>query len=239
MENDAQKDVKNIRTISRLALVDEAYQDIYCREELSFVQMLLLCQMAMYGVPKDIVQELAHRSADTDEIKQVFREQILTKAFTHYFETEKKEADKNDKDIKKIMDMVSTGTNSIARMFVKQDETMAQRYDILLQKLENLFKIQEAEDRQLKNDILSGMERRFEQRKYSLMENTAWKKIKSCIGQCDTKKLSMLVRALDAGIMPSKIAPYLGNSSTEQFALIVCILTRQNESKEGGKMYGK
>ena len=71
------------------------------------------------------------------------------------------------------------------------------------------------------------------------MENTAWKKIKSCIAQCDTKKLSMLVRALDAGIMPSKIAPYLENSSTEQFALIVCILTRQNESKEGGKMYGK
>lgn len=232
MENDLQKDVKNMRTISRLALVDEAYQDIYCREGLSFVQMLLLCQMAMYGISKETVRELAGKSADTDEIKQVFREQILTSAFDRYF-------GRNDGNMKKIMDMVSMGTENAARMFEKQEETMAQRQDVLLEKLETMFKMQEAEDRQLRNDILSGMGRRFEQRKYSLVENAAWKKIRNCIGRCDTRKLSMLVRALDAGVMPSKIAPCLENSSTEQFALIVCILTREKESKEGGKIYGE
>ncbi len=82
----------------------------------------------------------------------------MTKAFTHYFETEKKEAGKNDKDIKKIMDMVSTGTNSIARMFVKQDETMARGMIFCFRKLKNLFKIQEAEDRQLKMISYQGWE---------------------------------------------------------------------------------
>lgn len=239
MENDLQKDVRNIRTISRLALVDEAYQDIYCREELSFLQMLLLCQMAMYGISKEVVRELAEKSADTDEIKQTFREQIMTNALSQYMDEEKKKTDKSDENIKKLFDMFSLETKNVTRMLMKQDEMMAQRHDILLQKLESLFKVQGSEESQLRNNVLSVLDGKFEQRKYTLVENAAWKKIKSYIGQCDTKKLSMLVRALDAGVMPSKIAPCLESSSTEQFALIVCILTREKESKEGGKIYGQ
>lgn len=243
MENDLLKDVKNIRTISRLVFVDETYQDIYCQENLSFIQMLLLCQMAMFGFPKEKLQELVEKSASVDEIKQNFREQIMSEAFSEFTE-EQKNSRKNDENVKNLLEDLAQESKNVMCTLIRfgkesseREKEVIQNQEIFVQKLDEIFKRSETESGQVKKDFLAVLDRKFEERRYSLMEKTTWKKLKDNLGRYDTKRLSLILRALDAGIQPSKLMPYLENLSVEQFELIVCILTR--EVTEGGKEYGK
>ena len=244
MENDLAKDIKNIRTISRLAQIDEAYQDVYCQEGLSFLQMLLFCQMAIYGISSETVQKLVDRSASAEEIKAAFREQIMSEAFAQLRTELNADLESYSEDNRKIivlLDGLFEKTECLTRDIVLLREETQQQGMELLEKQKEVMDRQKIAQEAQKNEVMAVMDGKFEERKYPLPERTAWKKIKGSLGDLDVKKLSCLNRALDAGIRPSKLAPYLAECSSEQFALIVCILTKEQEQGmgEGGSIYGK
>ena len=93
------------------------------------------------------------------------------------------------------------------------------------------------ESQWLRSGVFNALDAALEQRKYPPNEYIAWRKIKRNLKEKDVKTLSVILRALNAGVLPSKLVPYLESSSTEQLELIVCILTR--EKMEGDKTYGK
>ena len=239
VETGLEKDIKNIRTLSRLAMVDETYQEIYCLEGLSFVQMLLLCQMSMYGIEKEVVQELSERAASADEIKQAFREQVLSEAFSELKAMEEvhKEVEKN---LVSRVESLSADMDNLKKinMYIQDELTEIKAHVVMGQeRIEKELHKTMDESQWLRSGVFSALDSALEQRKYPPREWAAWHNIKSNLKEDDVKTLSVILRALNAGVMPSRLAPYLENSSTEQLELIVCILTR--EKVEGGKAYGK
>lgn len=239
METSLEKDIKNIRTLSRLAMVDEAYQEIYCREELSFVQMLLLCQMSMYGIAKEVVQELSEAAASADEIKQAFREQILSEAFSELKAMEEMHTEAEKSLVGRVESLLADvdSLKKINRYI--QDELTEIKAQVVMgqERIEKKLHKTMDESQWLRSGVFNALDAALEQRKYPPNEYIAWRKIKRNLKENDVKTLSVILRALNAGVMPSKLVPYLENSSTEQLELIVYILTR--EKVEGDKTYGK
>lgn len=238
MEDNLLKDVKNIRTISRMALVDEMYQNIYCQENLSFVQMLLLCQMSMYGLSKEVIQGLVDSMASPDEIKQVFREQIMSEAFLEIANRQKVNQG-NIEMTKEVLDILAEESKNIigaikrlCKSVQEGEGELLQKQEILIQKIDSGFQEQKNAGDSMKSNISDLLDGGFSERKYSLIENTAWKKIKGNLGLYSAKKLSVIYRALEAGILPSKLVPYLDNLSVEQLELVVCILTKETKGED-------
>lgn len=239
METSLERDIKNIRTLSRLAMVDEAYQEIYCREELSFVQMLLLCQMSMYGIAKEVVQDLSDRGASAEEIRQAFREQILSEAFSELKAMEEMHMEAGKNLVGRVESLIAD-MDSLKKIVVNiQDEFTEIKAQVVMghERIEQKLRKTMDESQWLRSGVFNALDAALEQRKYPPNEYIAWRKIKRNLKDDDVKTLSVILRALNAGVMPSKLVPYLENSSTEQLELIVYILTR--EKVEGDKTYGK
>lgn len=104
MTEESQKNMKNIQTISRWMGIDDEYTNIICRETLSFMQMILLCQLVVYGISKDVIQRLAVEQASIEDIKREFKEEIMSDIFKQMMESYRVQREQYIHDMERIQD---------------------------------------------------------------------------------------------------------------------------------------
>jgi hypothetical protein len=211
--------------------------------------------MAMYSVPKELIDDLAQKSASPEEIKETFRSFFKAQAVLP--DEPPKEPPKEvmerleafDVQLKDIVHLCAKiGSDSS-----KRDSIASEQYKTLLERMDKLPEQLKAAapDEAVEADVPADtagppeedLKKNLEERKYPLRELSAWKKLQGQLPGYEVKRLAFILQALDAGIMPSKLLPYL-DSSLEQLELVIFILTKEikeetkEEIKEGDKVNG-